>query len=91
MPTKQSNAQHLVEKQLLYEDNQNSENVMQQLMDSYVYGINTSSESILIRLYISRDKHVPVEFCYTYFVWKVNLTKLENFLTSNLYQKRRNA
>ena len=33
---------------------------MQQPMDSCVCGINTSSESILIRsMYFSRDKHVP--------------------------------
>ena len=44
-PTKQSNAQHLVEyeKQLLYVENQKSGNVMQQPLDSYVCGIiNTS-------------------------------------------------
>ena len=37
-PTKRSNAQHLVEneKQLLYEENQKSGNIMQQPMDSYV-------------------------------------------------------
>ena len=53
-PTKCSNAQHLVEyeKQLLYEKNQKSGNVMQQPMDSDVCGINTSSESILIRSYL---------------------------------------
>ena len=52
-PTKQSNAQHLVkyEKQLLCEDNQKSGNIMQQPLDSYICGINTSSESILIRSY----------------------------------------
>ena len=62
---------------------------MQQPMDSCVCGINTSSESILIRSYkftFSRDKHVPVEFWYTYFTRNVNLTKQENFLTSNSYQ-----
>ena len=51
-PTKRSNAPHLVEcdKQLLYEENkQNSGNVMQQPMDSYVCDINTTSESILTR------------------------------------------
>ena len=54
MPTKQSNAQHLVEyeKQLLYEENQKSGNVMQQPMDAYICAINTSSESILIRSYL---------------------------------------
>ena len=38
-PTKRSNAQHLVEyqKQLLYVENQKSENVIQQPMDSCVY------------------------------------------------------
>ena len=53
-PTKRSNAQHLVEseKQRLYEENKKSGNVMQQPMDSYVCGINTSSESILIRSYL---------------------------------------
>ena len=52
-PTKHSNAQHLVEyqKQLLCEENQTG-NVMQQPMDSCVCGINTSSESILIRSYL---------------------------------------
>ena len=87
MPTKCSNAQHLVEyqKQLLYEENQKSGNVMQQPMDFCVCGINTSSESILIRSYLlSSNKHVPVEFCYTYFTRNVNRTKRENFLTSNV-------
>ena len=42
-------------------------------------------------IYFSRDKHVPVEFWYTYFTRNVNLTKRESFLTSNLYHKRRNA
>ena len=53
-PTKRSNAQHLVEyeKQLLYEENKKSGNVMQQPINSYVCGINTSSESILIRSYL---------------------------------------
>ena len=53
-PTKRSNAQHLVEykKQLLYEENQKLGNVMQQPIDSWVWGINTSSESILIRSYL---------------------------------------
>ena len=61
---------------------------MQQPMDSYVFGINTSSESIIVRSYLlSRDKHVPVKFWYTFFTRKVNLTKGENFLTSNLYHK----
>ena len=65
---------------------------MQQPMDSCVCGINTSSESILIRSYLLlRDKHVPVEFWYTYYTRNVNLKKRENFLTSNLYQKRSNA
>ena len=38
----------------------------------------------------SHDKYVPVEFWYTYFPRNVNLTKRENFLTSNLYHKLRN-
>ena len=42
-----------MKKQLLYEENQKSGNVMQQPMDSYVCGINTSSESILIRVFRS--------------------------------------
>ena len=62
---------------------------MQQLMDSYMCGINTSLESIFIRSYL-HDKYVPVQFWYTYFTRKVNLTKGENFLTSNIH-KRRNA
>ena len=41
--------------------------------------------------YFSRHKHVPVEFWYTYFTRKVNLTKRENFLTSCVYYKRGNA
>ena len=43
MPTKPSNAQHLVEyeKQLLYEVNKKSGNVMQQTIDSYLCDINT--------------------------------------------------
>ena len=63
---------------------------MQQPMDSCVCGINTSSESILIMSYIyfSRDKHVPVEFWYTYFTRNVNLKKRENLMTLNLYHKR---
>ena len=91
-PTKRSNAQHLFEylKQLLYEENQKLGNVMQQPMDSCVCGIKTSSESILI-FYFSRDKYVPAEFWYTYFTRNVNLTKRENFLTSNLYHIRRDA
>ena len=36
-------------------------------------------------------KHVPVEFWYTYFTQKLNLTKWENFLTLNVYCKHRNA
>ena len=63
---------------------------MQQPMDSWVCGLNTSSESILMRPYL-RDKDVSVEFWYTYFMGNVNLTKRENFLTSNLYHKHRNA
>ena len=51
-----TNAQYLVkyEKQLLYEENQQSGNVMQQPMDSYICGItiSMSSESILIRSYL---------------------------------------
>ena len=52
---------------------------MQQPMDSCVLGINTSSESILIRsYYFSRDKHGPVEFWYTYFTDKTReLTDLK--------------
>ena len=30
-------------------------------------------------IYFSRDKHIPVEFWYTYFTWKVNLTKKRTF------------
>ena len=92
--TKRSNTQHLVEyeKQLLYEENQKSGNVMQQPMDFYVSGINTSSEVFSLgHIYFSRDKHIPVKFWYTYFTRKVNLTKQENFLTSNLYHKSSNA
>ena len=49
-PTKRSNAQHVVEyqKQMLYEENKKSGNVMLQPMDSCICGINTSSESILV-------------------------------------------
>ena len=38
-PTKWSNAQRLVEKGLLFEENKKTGNVMQQPMDSYVCGI----------------------------------------------------
>ena len=42
-----------IKKQLLFEEtDQKSGNVMQQPMDSCVCGINTSSESILIRSYL---------------------------------------
>ena len=62
---------------------------MQQPMDSWVCGIDRSSESILIRSYLlARNKHVPVEFWYDYFTQNVNLTKREIFLTSNSYHKR---
>ena len=54
MPTKRSNALHLVEyeKQLLYEENKKSENIMQQPVESYICGISRRSESILIRSYL---------------------------------------
>ena len=77
-PTKRSNAQHLVEyqKQLLYEENKKSGNDMQQPMDSCVCSINTSSESILIsHIYFWRDKHIPVEFWYTFFYPKCKSVK----------------
>ena len=50
MPTKQSNAQHLVEssKEFLQEENKKSANVMQQHMHSSIYGINLRSESSLV-------------------------------------------
>ena len=50
MPTKRLNAQHLVEyqKQFLQEENKKSGNVMQQTMHSYVCGINLRSESSLV-------------------------------------------
>ena len=53
-PAKRSNAQHMLEyeKQLLYEENQKSGNAMQQPMEYHVCGINTSSESILIKSYL---------------------------------------
>ena len=53
-PAKRSNAQHMLEyeKQLLYEENQKSGNAMQQPMESHFSGINTSSESILVRSYL---------------------------------------
>ena len=41
-----------IKKQLLYEENKKSGNVMQQPLDSYICGINMSSESILIRSYL---------------------------------------
>ena len=49
-PTKQSNAQHLVEyqKQLLQEENRNSGNVMQQSKHSCICGIDLRSESSLV-------------------------------------------
>ena len=50
MPTKGSNAQHLVEyyKQLNQEGNRKSGNVMLQPMYSYVCGINLRPESSLV-------------------------------------------
>ena len=93
-PTKRSNAQHLIayEKQLLYEENEKSGNIMQQPMNSYVYGINTSSESILVRSYLlfARKKTFLSNSGTHILREKVNLTKRENFLTSNLYRRRRN-
>ena len=64
MPSERSNAQHLVEyeKQLLYEENQTSGNVMQQPMHSYVCGINRSSGSILITHYVIFTFHAINEF-----------------------------
>ena len=41
-----------MKKELLYQENEKMANVMQQPMDSYVCGINTSSESILLRSYL---------------------------------------
>ena len=67
---------------------------MQQTSDPYVCGINARSESILIsigHIYFSRNKHVPVDFWFTYFTRKVNLTIRETFQSSNLYDNRRNA
>ena len=81
-PTKRSNAQHLVEyeKQLLYEENLNSGNVMQQPMDSFVCGINSSSESILIRSYLlsarlTRSCRNPVHIFYAKSLIKLSTLK----------------
>ena len=55
----------------------------QRPMDSCVCGINTSPESIPISsYYFSRDKHVLVEFWYTYFTRNVNLTFPEFWFSS---------
>ena len=62
MPTKRSNAQHLIEKQLLNEENKKSGNVMQQPMHSYVCGINLRPETSLVLsdlLFISCKIGVP--------------------------------
>ena len=65
---------------------------MQYPMDSYVCGIKQAQKVFsLVHFLLSCDKHVPVEFRYTYFTRKVNLAKRENFLNSNLYHKRRKA
>ena len=64
---------------------------MQLLVDSYVCGINMSSESILIVLYyfFSCNTHVPVGFWNTFIMRKVNLKIQETFLKWYLYQKGR--
>ena len=77
-PTNRSNAQHLVEyeKQLLYEENKKSGNVMQQPMDSYVCGTNLRSESSLVL----SDLLFRVKYVYqnstgtSFFARKVNMT-----------------
>ena len=53
---------------------------------------NNCSQKVfsLGHIYFSRNKHFPVKFWYTHLMGKVNLTKREKFLTSNLYHKRRN-
>ena len=58
---------------------------------AFVVYIRAQKVFSLGHIYFSSDKHVPVEFRYTYFTRNVNLTKRENFHTSNLYHKRRNA
>ena len=45
------------------DEKQNSGNVMHSPMDSYVCGINTSSQVLsFYHVYFSRTVHVPVEF-----------------------------
>ena len=61
------------------------------LIPAFVVFIRAQKVFSLGHIYFSRDKHIPVEIWYTYFTRNVNLTKRENFLTSNLYHKRRNA
>ena len=63
---------------------------MQQPMDSYVCGINTNSEGILIHIYCSRYKLVPCEYLVHLVNAKSKSDKTRE-LTSNLYQKRKNA
>ena len=62
---------------------------MQLPMDSYVCGINSSFESILIISYLRYDENtfrapiyiIPGEIWCAFITRKVNLTKRENFMT----------
>ena len=58
------------------------------------FGFQRQKVFSLGHIYFLRDKQFPVEFWYTYFTRKVNLTNRENFLISNVYKmyhKRTNA
>ena len=67
-PTKQSNAQHLVEKQLLYEENKNRGVHCNSLcIPTFVVLILAQKVFSLGHMNFSRDKYIPVEFWYTYF------------------------
>ena len=66
-PTKRSIAHHLVEfeKQLLYEENQKC-NSLWIPTPTFVVEIRARTVFSFGRFTLSRDKHVPVEFRYTY-------------------------
>ena len=68
--------------QLLYED-ECHEISYRYLRLWYKYDLRKYSHVI----FTFRATNDPVEFWYTFFTRKVNLTKRENFLTSNLYRK----
>ena len=64
---------------------------MQQPMESYVCGINKSSGSTHYVLFAFRVIDLFLSNSGTTILWESKLDKTKNFLTSNLYHKRRNA